>query len=402
MMRKSEIIFLTILADKNMSTTQQAPKLNKFSIALIFILTFSAIVAPVVIVYFNQIQTMIKNGSDTATTVSTVSTGIPDPPAINTSYVIPIGVGTWNLTGRDTYNWTAKLVVQSVEKNVFSGYFDWYRNGNKYVGREHYQGTYDKATNSVTLKGTRLEKASGLALGTYKATLSTNGKELINGTWRGGTWKAILDSYTKKTEQNEIVGVWKGRYGTTGKATLTIHNDMTGEFNFVNTKSGSYKVSVEYSNGSYYVKGTKWIKRPANFVFYNLNGTIRNGVFSGTDFKLEKTTTAMPPNGTESEEKEKEKEKKKREAEANETLEEARSAFGNGKYDVAFQLYEEAAKKSTNGIAIKKEGAKKFFEKAKELINTLGECDAQAKKWLQYANQLNPSNDINTLLNLCN
>jgi len=111
---------------------------------------------------------------------------------------IPIGIGTWNLTGRDAVKWTAKIVVQSVEKNKFKGYFDWYRNGNRYSGREYYEGIYDEKTRGVILQGTRLENANGIAIGIYKATVSTNGKELTKGTWGGtgtttsGTWKATL------------------------------------------------------------------------------------------------------------------------------------------------------------------------------------------------------------------
>ena len=91
----------------------------------------------------------------------------------------------------------------------------------------------------------------------------------------------------------KIIGVWKGRYSV-GSVTLTINNDLTGVFDFVhnNGGAGSYKVSVNYSNG-YNVKGTGWINYPRSGSWYmvDLNrGVIsnNNSVLSGTDFKLEK------------------------------------------------------------------------------------------------------------------
>jgi hypothetical protein len=100
--------------------------------------------------------------------------------------------------------------------------------------------------------------------------------------------------------QNEIVGVWKGRYSSSGTVTLTINNDMTGVFDFVNAgRTGSYKVSVEYSNGVYNVVGKEWISRPSGYNFFNLNkGVLSNGILKGTDFQLEKASAASTPSST--------------------------------------------------------------------------------------------------------
>ena len=92
---------------------------------------------------------------------------------------------------------------------------------------------------------------------------------------------------------SDIIGVWKGTYGEyyapQGKATLTVNNDMTGVFEFTNDGvSGSYKVSVNFSNGTYRVKGTEWIVQPSYFDFFNFEGKISSNTFSGSDFKLEK------------------------------------------------------------------------------------------------------------------
>ena len=108
-----------------------------------------------------------------------------------------ITIGTWSLTGKDTSAWTAKLVIESVNKNTFTGYMDWYRDGGDYSGREYFQGTFNENTRGITLQGTKLENANGLALGLYRATLSANGEGLKNGTWGGsaasGVWEAQLD-----------------------------------------------------------------------------------------------------------------------------------------------------------------------------------------------------------------
>jgi len=98
-----------------------------------------------------------------------------------------------------------------------------------------------------------------------------------------------------QSKQSDIVGVWEGRYSSSGKVTLTVNVDMTGVFDFINAgKSGSYKVSVEFSNGRYNVIGKEWIDRPSSFVFYNLNrGVINKDVFRGTDFQLERVATAI-------------------------------------------------------------------------------------------------------------
>ncbi|GHT34452.1 hypothetical protein FACS189434_10620 [Bacteroidia bacterium] len=109
---------------------------------------------------------------------------------------VTIVAGTWYLTGQDSKKWTGKLIVESVNKNSFKGYIEWYNNSKYYTnfsGREYYDGTYDSGTKQVTLNGTRLEDATGLTLGVYVAILSEDGKELTDGNWSGGgTWKAVL------------------------------------------------------------------------------------------------------------------------------------------------------------------------------------------------------------------
>ncbi|MDR1756115.1 MAG: protein kinase [Culturomica sp.] len=101
-----------------------------------------------------------------------------------------IGTGTWSVTASN--GWTADFVVQSVNSNgTFKGYFDWSKSGN-YSGREHCEGSYNKTTKAVIMKGIRLENANGISLSAYRATLSEDGRKMTKGTKStGGTWEAV-------------------------------------------------------------------------------------------------------------------------------------------------------------------------------------------------------------------
>jgi len=356
------------------NSKEQVPKLP---IVYIVIATIVAIVAPFVIVHSYQ---AISN---------------QPPNEHNDSFIIGSWTGTF-----DKQNVTLEFL--SVENGRIEAQIAFPNNQTKKMSGT-IRGNLIKLQNVV---------ANNFYDGDYSGTFNAD-TTVYSGIFKNQKSNTTLSFKfeRKNVKQNEIVGVWKGRYSGSGKVTLTINNDMTGVFDFENSgRTGSYKVSVDYSNGLYSVIGKEWIKRPSGFAFVNLNkGEVKNGKFSGMGFELEKTTpTTSPVKTTQTMSPVKtttqepvDEEKKKRDAEVNKILNEAKSAFGNGKHDDAFNLYVQASTKSTNGIAIKRDAAKLFFEKAKGLINTLGECDETAKTLLQYANKLNPSNDINTLLNLC-
>jgi len=124
----------------------------------------------------------------------------------------PLTLGTWKLNASErgasvwTWHggmWSATLHIDTFENNTFTGYFYWRNKANKTSwGYENFEGTYNELTRQVVIKGTSLRTSKGPAwiwrLGEYRATLSANGKGLINGTWRdGGTWEAKL--YRKKS-----------------------------------------------------------------------------------------------------------------------------------------------------------------------------------------------------------
>lgn len=104
------------------------------------------------------------------------------------TYLFP-RLGNWQVTGRDTVNWTANMVIDEINNNNFGGYFEW-RGGSNYRGREYFRGVYDPQTEKVSIQGYRLANDRGLGLGNYEASLTGNDFRL--GTWDGGgKWEAI-------------------------------------------------------------------------------------------------------------------------------------------------------------------------------------------------------------------
>jgi TolB-like protein len=143
-------------------------------------------------------------GSQTATTVQTRPATTTQPassaaPAVNQSSATPIRLGTWKLSGLDSQNtiWAADLVIQAFRNNAFAGYFDW-KSGfyETFRGREYFEGTYNPQNQTVLFRGTRLERATNLALGSYQARVTGGGIKLDNGTWGSsggvvpGSWEA--------------------------------------------------------------------------------------------------------------------------------------------------------------------------------------------------------------------
>ena len=99
-------------------------------------------------------------------------------------------VGIWNVTGRDSVNWTANMVIDEIDIDRFSGHFEW-RGGIDFGGREYFRGVYDPRTRKVTIQGYRLANDRGLGLGKYEAFLTRDNNNFESGTWsNGGVWEA--------------------------------------------------------------------------------------------------------------------------------------------------------------------------------------------------------------------
>ena len=62
--------------------------------------------------------------------------------------------GEWSVAYKDlTGDITAKMVIERVNGDTFSGYFDWYWDDNEYMGREAFTGTYVSKVNTITING---------------------------------------------------------------------------------------------------------------------------------------------------------------------------------------------------------------------------------------------------------
>jgi len=109
-----------------------------------------------------------------------------EPPQANGSESSFPKTGTWKLTGRDPKGteWKADIVITSVRKNNFDGYFDWYIGpGFDYSGKEYVTGQFDEDSDKIYFQGTRLENGKGLALGKYEAYVSIQRDQFYNGRW---------------------------------------------------------------------------------------------------------------------------------------------------------------------------------------------------------------------------
>jgi hypothetical protein len=84
------------------------------------------------------------------------------------------------------------MAIEEIDTERFSGYFEWYRSGIEYSGREYFRGVFNPDFKSVLIKGYRLVDAKGIGLGTYEVYPSKNGSDFESGTWGDGrgTWQA--------------------------------------------------------------------------------------------------------------------------------------------------------------------------------------------------------------------
>lgn len=153
-----------------------------------------------------RIETLLST-RDTPTTARTQPTvqasQQPVPPQVvqapapaSVVSALPIKMGVWKVSGRDNQNtiWSADLIIENYRNNTFTGYFDWYSGANEtYRGREYYNGEYNELRHRVMLRGSRLERASGLGLGSYQARVSNDGMKFLTGSWAEGVpgeWEA--------------------------------------------------------------------------------------------------------------------------------------------------------------------------------------------------------------------
>jgi hypothetical protein len=120
-----------------------------------------------------------------------------DPLERNRQIHTPTKAGHWRVSGRDEagHVWEGYLVVEhAAERYLCFGYFEW--DTKPAGGRYHFEGTFDPETRVVRWTGFTIERRVGPAANAhYEATLSSDSRRLVNGTWSGGvsipgTWTA--------------------------------------------------------------------------------------------------------------------------------------------------------------------------------------------------------------------
>ena len=116
-------------------------------------------------------------------------------------------VGTWTIVssvdeaGSDFTGSTLKFISQHESPGGLeaTGFFEWRGNG-ELLGREHVTALYDQSSRQLFIEGKYVESpADLLAIGSFSARLSADGRQLLDGTWGNtpgnrvgvlGTWEA--------------------------------------------------------------------------------------------------------------------------------------------------------------------------------------------------------------------
>lgn len=115
----------------------------------------------------------------------------------------PTPAGTWTITGHDASQttWTGLMALTIAADGSIAGHIDWSASGGRSdgaSGREQVAAIYDPATRQLRLKGSALERARHLSLGSYAAEMSEDGNRLLNGKWSAdgapGGWEAKRDA----------------------------------------------------------------------------------------------------------------------------------------------------------------------------------------------------------------
>lgn len=115
--------------------------------------------------------------------------------------------GVWTITssideaGTDFTGSTLKFTSQQETATGLQlvGFFEW-RTGLKVFGREHVVAAYDAATRQLFIEGQYVDNPTELAVGTFSATLSEDGRQLLDGAW-GNTPGHLAG----------ILGAWQAR-----------------------------------------------------------------------------------------------------------------------------------------------------------------------------------------------
>jgi len=161
--------------------------------------------------------------------------------------------GTWSVVGSDSINWVADMVIDEINANNFSGYFEW-RGGNNSSGREYFRGAFEPRTGKVSIQGYRLANDRGIGLGSYEAFLTRDNNDFISGTWSGGSWEGKWQKGGQVNVPFPRVGTWSltGRDSGIWMADMVIDeinaNSFSGYFEW---RGGNNSGGREYFRGVY-------------------------------------------------------------------------------------------------------------------------------------------------------
>jgi len=132
------------------------------------------------------------------------------PIAAAPSRALPnLTLGVWTIVeavdevGTDFRGSTIKFKTQRETPDGLElvGWFEWRDNNNEVLGQEHFLAHYEAASRQLYLEGQYVESPTGrLAVGSFSARLSDDGRQLIEGTW-GNT----------PNHQAGIPGSWQAR-----------------------------------------------------------------------------------------------------------------------------------------------------------------------------------------------
>ncbi|MCC6492817.1 MAG: hypothetical protein IT424_07335 [Pirellulales bacterium] len=131
----------------------------------------------------------------------TVSAVRPEAPG---GAVPDLTYGVWTLTastddaGTDFSGSTLKFTSQRQTPAGLqaAGFFEW-RSGQQVFGREYVTAAYDAATRQLFLESQYVDNSTELAPGTFSATLSADGRQLLDGAWGNtpGELAGVLGSW---------------------------------------------------------------------------------------------------------------------------------------------------------------------------------------------------------------
>jgi hypothetical protein len=131
----------------------------------------------------------------------------PLAPSTEITPIPNLTFGAWSIVnsiddaGTDFSGSTLKFISQREIAGGMeaTGFFEW-RSGEQVLGREYVLANFDAATRQIFIEGKSVECPTGrLAVGSFSARVSDDGRQLLNGTWgdtpgnqRGvpGKWQA--------------------------------------------------------------------------------------------------------------------------------------------------------------------------------------------------------------------